>query len=170
VSAPRATQPAGLSDDESLVDLRCAVAVVHDGTFLLIKRRSSGDWVLPGGRPRQGESMAACARREVREETGLHVQPKRCAFVLEVTDPDIERRIVELIFTADAMEPRAELVGEPGSEPCWVPAAELAGLTLRPPIAGYLPSLVTRSNETARYLGNLWRPSDERSWGSGGAE
>jgi 8-oxo-dGTP pyrophosphatase MutT (NUDIX family) len=169
VSAPR-VEPAELSEDESLVDLRCAVAVIHEGRFLLIERISAGDWVLPGGRPRHGESMVACARREVREETGLEVQPKRCAFVLEVTDPGLTRRIVELIFTADAADPTAELAGEPGGRPRWVPAAELAQVPLRPPIAGYLPSLAGRGKETARYLGNLWRPSDAAFWAADGPE
>ena len=163
-------EPAGLADDESLVELRCSVAVIRGDEFLLIHRTATDDWVLPGGRPRPGESMAACARREVREETGLHVQPKRCAFVLEVTDPRNGRRIVELIFTADALDPRAELAGEPGGEPQWLAAGGLAQVVMRPPIAGYLPSLVGRGNEAARYLGNLWRPTDADGWSTDGAD
>ena len=80
------------------------------------------------------------------------------------------RRIVELIFTADALDPRAELTGEPGGEPQWLAAGGLAQVAMRPPIAGYLPSLVGRGNEAARYLGNLWRPTDADGWSTDGAD
>ena len=64
-------------DDESPVELRCAVAVVRGDAVLLLQRPEYGDWVLPGGTPRQHESMGSCARRETREETGLDVHPSR---------------------------------------------------------------------------------------------
>ena len=64
-------------DDESPVELRCAVAVVRGDAVLLLQRPAYGDWVLPGGTPRQHESMGSCARRETREETGLDVHPSQ---------------------------------------------------------------------------------------------
>ncbi len=71
------------------IDLRCSAIVVRQQAVLLIHRTYDGaeDWVLPGGTPSAGESTAACARREVREETGLRVDPARVAFVLEVVGP-----------------------------------------------------------------------------------
>ena len=52
-------------------------AVVMDGgRVLLVKRRFeplAGQWSLPGGSLEVGESLAAGAAREVREETGLEV-------------------------------------------------------------------------------------------------
>ena len=80
-----ATAPA---DDEPLVELRCALAVFHGDRVLLVQRPDRGDWVLPGGRPHSHESMAACARRESREEAGLDVHPNRCGLILEVNDPN----------------------------------------------------------------------------------
>lgn len=157
MSAPRADWHA---DDESLVDLRCSVVVIHRDEFLLVKRGDTGgDWVLPGGRPRHGESMQSCARREALEETGLRVNPTRCAFVGEVIDPDDGRRIVELVFLANVSSQDVEPLGagEPGTTPTWVPADQLRGLHLRPPIAGYLPALLRGQRGTAAYLGNLWR-------------
>ncbi|WP_298325016.1 NUDIX domain-containing protein [Haloactinopolyspora sp.] len=51
-----------------------SVAVLdRSGRLLLVQRTDSGRWALPGGAMEPGETLAACARREVREETGLTV-------------------------------------------------------------------------------------------------
>jgi 8-oxo-dGTP diphosphatase len=143
--------------DESPVELRCAVAIVRGDAVLLLRRPEHNDWVLPGGRPRQHESMASCARREVREETGLDVHPSRCALVLEVNNPVARRRLVELVFVADEFDTSMPLHSEPGREAVWVSLSEVKDVALRPPIGGYLPDLARRDSY-ARYLGNMWRP------------
>ena len=145
------------------VDLRCSAIVFRDDTVLLVHRSRNGtdDWVLPGGTPRAGESMAACARRETLEETGLSVDPARVAFVLEALGPGSARRTVDLVFLATAdgrsePEPR-----EPGLEARFVPLGLLPELDVRPPLAGHLRALHARDGErTAAYLGNLWRPEN----------
>jgi 8-oxo-dGTP diphosphatase len=57
-------------EDPSDIDLRCSVAAFRGDSVLLVhrKRDDAKDWVLPGGTPRPGESMASCARRETLEE------------------------------------------------------------------------------------------------------
>jgi 8-oxo-dGTP diphosphatase len=126
---------------------------------VLLIRRDSGDWVLPGGRRRAGESMQSCARREAFEETGLRVNPTRCAFVAEVIDPRDSGRIVELVFLATLdSDDRQQLTGEAGTTPTWVTLEQLRSLHVRPPIGGFLPALGRDPRSTAPYLGNLWRP------------
>lgn len=38
------------------------------GRVLLVRRRSDGRWMFPGGRRRGGESEKRCLRREIKEE------------------------------------------------------------------------------------------------------
>ena len=62
------------------IDVRCSAIVFRDDTVLLVHRSRNGTdtWALPGGTPRPGESMAACAR------------------------PGSTRRTVDLVFIATA--------------------------------------------------------------------
>ncbi len=52
------------------------VIITRNGKILLGKRRNAhgeGTWCCPGGHLEYGETLEACARREVREETGLEI-------------------------------------------------------------------------------------------------
>jgi 8-oxo-dGTP diphosphatase len=144
-------------------ELRCSAIVVRKRAVLLVHRSSNGagDWVLPGGTPRPGESMAACARREVREETGLHVNPDRVAFVLEVVGPDVGPRTVDIVFSATDPAPgRQPEEREPGLGPVFVSVDDIHELNLRPPLAGHLRGMLGQRRELyAPYLANLWRPA-----------
>jgi len=54
-----------------------AVIVDEAARVLLVKRRFeplAGQWSLPGGAVDVGETLEACIRRELREETGLDVE------------------------------------------------------------------------------------------------
>ena len=155
------------------LEFRCSAVVARRQSVLLVRRIRGGgdDWVLPGGTPRTGESMAACARREVLEETGLHVDPSRVAFVLEVLGPDGGPRTVDIVFAAGEAAPGTE--PEPQEEgliPAFVPVEEIGGLDLRPPLAGHLRGMLSRRGQLyAPYLANLWRP-DRSGPGAGDDE
>lgn len=47
------------------------VVMDNAGRLLLVQRADDLSWCLPGGRLEPGESLAECAMRECREETGL---------------------------------------------------------------------------------------------------
>jgi ADP-ribose pyrophosphatase YjhB (NUDIX family) len=52
--------------------------VVHRGRVLLVRRRCEplkGEWSVPGGLLELGEELTAGVRRELKEETGLEVEP-----------------------------------------------------------------------------------------------
>lgn len=62
------------------------VVCLRDDQVLLVRRGRPprlGEWSLPGGRLEWGETLAACAVREVREETGVEIA---LAGLVEVVD------------------------------------------------------------------------------------
>ena len=70
-------------------DIRCSVVVLRKHAVLLVHRTRDGldDWVLPGGTPREGESITGCVRREPFEETGLSAGSSQVALVVESVPP-----------------------------------------------------------------------------------
>jgi 8-oxo-dGTP diphosphatase len=61
--------------------------VLKDGQVLLGRRKGThgaGEYATPGGHLEFGESLEQCARREVREETGLEVDDVRFLRLLNV--------------------------------------------------------------------------------------
>ncbi len=60
--------------------------VIDRGRALLIRRGKEplkGEWSLPGGMLELGEEIDAGVRRELKEETGLDVEPLKCILVFD---------------------------------------------------------------------------------------
>ena len=72
-------------------------ALIFDGDSILLVERGheplKGWWSLPGGILETGETLAEGIRREVREETGLEVEPGAIFEVFERIMPDAAGRI-----------------------------------------------------------------------------
>lgn len=49
------------------------VVALRDDKVLLVRHTYHPGWLLPGGMVKRGEMLAAAARREMREETGLEL-------------------------------------------------------------------------------------------------
>jgi ADP-ribose pyrophosphatase YjhB (NUDIX family) len=67
---------------------------VHEGRVLLVRRGREplkGHWSLPGGVLEIGESLTAGVAREVKEETGLSVEPLELIELLDRIHRDGER-------------------------------------------------------------------------------
>jgi len=69
--------------------LPATAAIIRDkeGRVLLIRRGDGRGWSLPGGIMEPGERLAESVVREVREETGLEVEPVRVVGVY--SDPAV---------------------------------------------------------------------------------
>jgi mutator protein MutT len=60
--------------------------VIHHNRVLLVRRGREpmkGEWSIPGGALELGETLQDAVRRELKEETGLDVEPTRILLVLD---------------------------------------------------------------------------------------
>jgi ADP-ribose pyrophosphatase YjhB (NUDIX family) len=65
--------------------------VIDRDRALLIRRGKEplkGEWSIPGGMLELGEELAAGVRRELKEETGLDVEPLECILVFDRVSHD----------------------------------------------------------------------------------
>jgi len=84
-----------------------AVIVFRQGKVLLGKRKNAhgaGTWQLPGGHLEFFESIEACGRREVFEETGLAIQNIRRGPYTNDIFEDEGRHYVTLFLIAEAAD------------------------------------------------------------------
>ena len=115
--------------------LAVSVAVFRDGRVLLASRTAApgaGLFALPGGVVEIGETMAAAALRELREETG--VSARIVAFnahneMIEHDATGVRHHYVIASFVADWVAGEAAAGPEAG-EVRWVARDEIAGLAL----------------------------------------
>jgi ADP-ribose pyrophosphatase YjhB (NUDIX family) len=96
----RGHEDRAVSEEQTPLHSVSVAAVVVDDRqrVLLIQRADTGEWQIPGGVLERGESIDAGLRREVLEETGLHVHPKRLTGVYQ----HLPAAIVALVFRASA--------------------------------------------------------------------
>lgn len=102
-------RPGGSSGPTSLAPrVGVGVIVLRNGRVLLGQRVGShgaGTWALPGGHLEFGETIEDCARRELREETGLVLAGIQPAPYTNDVMPDERRHYVTCFVQA---------TGEPG--------------------------------------------------------
>src|SRR5438128_9472893 len=60
----------------SIIPAASAIITSNEGKILLHRRSDNGTWALPGGAMEIGESIGETVKREVKEETGLDVEPE----------------------------------------------------------------------------------------------
>jgi ADP-ribose pyrophosphatase YjhB (NUDIX family) len=58
-------------------------AVVQDGKILLVQERQDKCWCMPGGWAEVGELPSQSTIREIREESGFEVAPRKCIGVYD---------------------------------------------------------------------------------------
>ena len=114
--------------------LAVSAAIIRDGKILIVRRArppAYGLFTLPGGGVEVGETLHAAVMREVREETGLTIEPLGLAGYREAIARDgdgrIERHFVILPFAARWLAGDVAL-NEELAEARWLVPAELAGL------------------------------------------
>ena len=70
----------------SVYKVRATGVLIENNSLLLVKQKLSNNrnWSLPGGRVEPGETLEQALIREMKEETGLDVEPIRMLYVCDV--------------------------------------------------------------------------------------
>jgi 8-oxo-dGTP diphosphatase len=121
--------------DDSRPSLTTDVAVVAaapDGPKVLLIQRANepfaGRWALPGGFLEPGELLADCARRELREETGLEVDELEQLGAYDTPGRDPRGWIISIVFIARVPEPGDVRGADDAADARWFAFDELPPL------------------------------------------
>lgn len=77
------------------------IPLMPDGKIVLVRRRDTGEWGLPGGFVDWGEDIPSTARREIAEETGLElVKIRRLIGVYSSVDRDPRVHSITVVVEA----------------------------------------------------------------------
>ena len=115
------------------------VARDRSGRLLLVERGHpphQGRWSLPGGRVEGGETLAAAAARELREETGLEAAVGGIAGVVERIGEGFHYLIVDL--WAELADGAVPVAAEDAADARLVELDRLPDYPLSPGLAGFL--------------------------------
>lgn len=121
--------------------------VVRNGRVLLVRRGrppNAGQWAIPGGKQRLGETLQQAAEREIREETGIVIRAGEPVYTFEHMERDangaIRYHYVVVDLAADYVggEPEA---GDDAAAARWVAWEEMAALPLNPSTRAALAQL-----------------------------
>lgn len=91
---------------------------------LLIKRKNEpfkDCWALPGGFMEIDETLVECAKRELKEETGIDVDASKLHFkkILDKVDRDSRGRVISVVYMTHVSKQIKVKVGDDAKEYAW---------------------------------------------------
>lgn len=141
----------------SVVPSANVVVADEDGRILLIRRSDNGNYALPGGAMELGESLAAAAVREAKEETGYDVKVTGVVgiytnpgHVVEYTSNGEVRQEFTVVLSASIIG-GAPTVNDEATEVTWVDPAQMADLQMTQSMRERIRHFISAS--PAPYLG-----------------
>ncbi|MFH1115407.1 MAG: NUDIX hydrolase [Pseudomonadota bacterium] len=105
--------------------------IVDNDRIVLVRRRNEpaqGEWSIPGGLVKLGETLERAVVREAREETGLDVEPKILVKLLERIFPDDRGRVRYHYILADylcSVVGGSLIAGSDATDAVWAGRSEL---------------------------------------------
>jgi 8-oxo-dGTP diphosphatase len=140
--------------------IRPAVAVAifnAKNEILVLKRKDSGNWTLPGGTHEFGESLIQCAEREVKEETGFSIKVKDIIgtysnpkTVVEYTDGEVRQEFT-LVFYSEIKHGSLKIDNE-STDYKWEKAENVLNLSLADSQRRRIGDVIEYRNSNARFL------------------
>lgn len=112
--------------------LTADIVLFHGESVLLIRRKHppfEGRWALPGGFLDEGETLEACAARELREETGVEGAVLSLSGVFSTPGRDPRGWTVSAAYTGDLPAGASPVAGDDAA------AVEFWPLAALPPLA-----------------------------------
>ncbi len=111
---------------------KSAMAVIRDNKLLVVRKKGSRDYLMPGGKPEKGESAVEALRRELLEEISCSVDDASLALLGHFEDftSDGKSRVAIDLFTggiAGEPKPSSEI-----EELKWISAADSINPFLTP--------------------------------------
>ena len=108
------------------------MVVRDDGRVLLVRRKRpplEGVLTLPGGRIEPGESLAAAAAREVREETSLEVRATKHVTTVDIDATATTPAYAIAVFATRLLSPAVDArAASDAAEIVWADRASLTSL------------------------------------------
>jgi len=111
--------------------LKIGLAVTDADRLLVVKKRGTSSYILPGGKPEEGESDLEALAREIEEELGCQLNPATIVFLGCFSDAAAE--MANTVVTVRLYG--AQLLGDPA------PRSEIENLKWFCPIAENVSSL-----------------------------
>lgn len=114
--------------------LGVGAVVFHQNRILLVKRAnppSAGQWAIPGGKIKLGETLQQAAEREIFEETGIRIRAGEPVFAFDLIQHNAQAEcqlhyvVVDLAAEYLDGEPVA---ADDASDARWIAADELKDL------------------------------------------
>jgi 8-oxo-dGTP pyrophosphatase MutT (NUDIX family) len=102
--------------------------VIRSGSVVLVKNRR-GEWELPGGKLEPGEAPERCVAREIEEELGLDVEPRRPidAWIYTIASGT---DVLVLSYGCVERAARTAVLSDEHTQLAWVALSEIEGLRM----------------------------------------